>query len=110
MSVLNLNQAAHGDTFEVLLGFLEDEIRARDGPALGDSGEGNRTACGQAHVVCGAHGEIGEELQVPDLVCTELEVTDGDPILRYSPQRSEFRGLYVDGLAEGGKGLLGFGV
>lgn len=35
---MNLDEAAHGDALKVLLGFLEDEVCAGYGPALGDAG------------------------------------------------------------------------
>ena len=74
MTVLNLNQSAHGDALKVLLRLLENEVGAGYGPALCYPWERNGTPRAEAHVVCCANGEVGEEEKVADVVGAQLEV------------------------------------
>ena len=106
MSVLDLDEPPHGDTLEVLLGLFEDEVRAGDGPALGDAGEGDGTTCTEAHVVGGADGKVGEEKEIADGVRAELEVTDGNTVGRSATEGAEVDGLDVDRCSEGVEGFL----
>ena len=75
MPVLNLDKSAHGDTLKVLLRLLEDEVGAGHSPALSYPWERNGTPRAEAHVVCCANGEVGEEEKVADVVGAQLEVT-----------------------------------
>jgi hypothetical protein len=110
MSVLDLNQAPHGDALEVLLGLFENEVGARDRPSFGYAGEGHRAAAWQAHVVGCAHSEVGVQEERADGVGAELKVADGDAVGGCAAEGAEGDGLDVDGGAEGVEGFLGFGV
>ena len=110
MPVLDLNEAAHGDSLKVLLGLFENEICAWDGPALGYSGKGNWASCGKAHVVCCADGEVGEEEQIADRVGSELEVADWNAVFGGAPEWTQVYCLDVDGRAKLVKSSLGFGI
>lgn len=107
---MDLDEAPHGDALKVLLRLLEDEVCARHGPSLGDTGQGNGTSRGEAHVVCGADGKVGEEEQVADAIGAQLEIADGDAVFRGAPQGPEMNSTDINWSTEGIECFLGFGV
>lgn len=106
--VLDLDQSAHGDALKVLLRFLEDEGVARDGPALGDAGQGDGALGGQGEEVGGAEGEVGEEFDVAHAVGADLEVADGHAVFGDASERPEVCGLDGAGQAGAFEDFLGF--
>lgn len=110
MPVLDLNKSPHGNTLKVFLRLLENEVCSWDGPALSYSRKWYGASRGQAHVVCRAHGEVGEQKQVTDRICTELKIADGYSVLWFATEGSEIDGLYVDGVAKGVELFLDLGV
>lgn len=97
MAVLDLNESSHGDTFEVFLRLLEDEVGTWYCPALCYARQGDGASGAQTHVVGCADGEVGEEEKVTDGVGAELEVADRDTVGRGTAERAEVYGLDVDG-------------
>lgn len=110
VSILHLHQSAHRDPLEILLTLLEDEVGARDGPALCYAREGDGTPAGQTHVVCGAHGEVGVQKEGPDRVAAQLEVGDGDAVGGGTAKGTQVDGLDVERGTQGGEGGLGSGI
>ena len=110
VAVLDLDQAAHGDALKVLLRLFEDEIRARDDPALCYPWEGHGAPRTESHVVGGAHGEVGEEEQAAHVVGAQLQVARRHAMFRGAPEGAQVHGADVDGCAEGFEGFGGFGI
>ena len=110
VSVLDLYQPPHGDALEVLLRLLENEVGAWNCPAFDYAGEGNGAARAETHVVGCAHGEVGEEEEVADVVGAQLEVAGGHAVFGRAAQGAHVYGTDVDGGAEGFEGFGGFGV
>jgi hypothetical protein len=96
MAVLDLDESSHGDTFEVLLRLLEDEVGAWYGPALCYARERDRASGAQTHVVRRADGEVGKEKEITNGVGAELEVADRDAVDGGATERAEVDGLDVD--------------
>ena len=80
MPVLYLNQPPQRLTLEILLRFLEDEIRARHRPAFCDARERHGAGGGEVQEVGCAQGEVGEDFEVADAVGAELEVAGWDAV------------------------------
>jgi hypothetical protein len=96
MSVLNLDQPSHGDTFKIFLRFLENKIGPRNCPTFRYPGKRDGASRGETHIICGAHGEVGEEHKVADRVCTQLEVAHRNAMFGLAAQRTEVDGVDID--------------
>lgn len=79
--IADLDKASQCLSLKVLLRLLEDEVVSGDGPALCDAGERHGAVGGQAEVVGGAEGKVGEEFEGLDAVGSELEIARGDAVL-----------------------------
>jgi len=110
MPILNLNQSSQSLPLEILLRFLENEVGPGDGPAFGDAGKGDGALGAETEVVCCAHGEVGEELEITDGIGAELDVAARDSVFGGTAERAEMDGLDVNGVAEGVEFFLDFGV
>lgn len=97
VSILDLNESAKSDTFEVLLALLVHEVAPGDGPAFGDARERHRPRHGEVEVVSGADGEVREEFHIADTVGSQLEVADGQAVFRLPPQGPEVYRLHTSG-------------
>lgn len=108
VAVLDLDEPAARDALEVLLRLLEDEVAAGHGPALGEAREWDGAPGGQAQVVGGAEGEVGEELDVAGGVGAELEGGGGEAVGWGAFEGAEVEGLEGAGEAERGGRILIF--
>lgn len=93
VSILDLDQAAERDPLKVLLALLVYEVTASHGPAFGDTGKGHGARDGEAEVVGGTDGEVGEELQVLHAVRSQLEVANREAVFRLPPERAQIERL-----------------
>lgn len=110
MTVLDLDEPPQRDTLEVLLRLLENKICTGDRPALRYAGEWDGATGGESHVVCCADGEVGEEEEVANRVCTELQITYGNTVRGCAAERLEVDGFYVDGRTKSVEFFLGLRV
>lgn len=88
MAILDLYQSSHGNTFEVLLRLLEDEVGPRDGPTLGYARKWDGATRAETHVVRCTNSEVGKEEEVTDGISTELEITHGNTMGGGAAERS----------------------
>jgi hypothetical protein len=110
MAVLDLYEAPHGNALEILLRFLENEVGARNRPALGYAGERHGALARQAHVVGSAYSEVGVQEEGAYRVGAQLDVADRNAIGGSAAKGAEGDGLHVDGGAQVVECFLGFGV
>lgn len=122
---MDLYQPSQCLALEVLLAFLEDEVCPRHRPALRNLGQRHWPLGGEFEIICGAHGEVGEEFEVAHRVGAELEIADGQAVRGFAPKWPHVdgedgfgkrhledcvAGLLVEGLEVLGHCLLLFGA
>jgi hypothetical protein len=87
VSILDLNQSAEGDSFEVLLALLVHEVASGYGPAFNNAGQRHRPRHRKVEVVSSTDGKVREEFYITDAVRSQLKVADWEAILCLPPQR-----------------------
>ena len=99
VAVPDLDKAAQGNALVVLLRLLVDEMGPRDRPALDNARQGHGAKGGQAQVVGGAQGKVGEELEVGQSKGAQLQIAGRDTVLAFTAQRLHIQGLHGAGEA-----------
>jgi hypothetical protein len=68
ISILDLDQSAECNSFEVLLALLVNEVASGNSPAFHDARKGHGSGHGEVEVVSGTDSKVREELDVADTV------------------------------------------